>query len=547
MTTGIQDHVAAVEFRSQFPQLLRIMMDQTRHAKLLFLGYSMLLSGCSTSVDSVSAQAVDTPVLVAGNAHRTTSLRDLVGRGLKFNLDIKVAELEPQIAAQAVRKEQAVFEPAFKAASHAEYTKRPLNTREFLATGLPGAPGRNFNDRTADYSVGIVGKWQTGTEYDLSIKGNRYDNDLNAHSVTSPFYPEYDSFAGLTLTQPLLRGAGTEANLAGVHIAQANQRIAVIQRSRKAEDVALDITIHFCDLAYAFGEIKVRNEAVRLAESLAADNQRRLDQGVGSNVEILEAKSAAASRLDELELSVTRLIDVQGALCKLIGASGDVSPDSMIPAASGILFNPPTDRSGLLTAALHDRLDYRQAKISVKKQDIEIRYAKNQKWPQLDLKASCGVLGLDSSVTNAISRASSGDNPFWSVGLTLTIPLGGKEADSQVKTANLKKLQALMELQKIEQEIVIDIDSQLRMLQVHRRRIASAQCAVEFSTKRLDAENQKMAKGTTTGFAILEAQKDLTAARTQELSAISDFNRSAAKLVYQKGSLLQDIGFRLTE
>ena len=60
-----------------------------------------------------------------------------------------------------------------------------------------------------------------------------------------------------------------------------------------------------------------------------------------------------------------------------------------------------------------------------------------------------------------------------------------------------------------------------------RRRIASAQCAVEFSTKRLDAENQKMAKGTTTGFAILEAQKDLTTARTQELSAISDFNRSA--------------------
>ncbi|MCX6874888.1 MAG: TolC family protein [Verrucomicrobia bacterium] len=524
------------------------MMNHIRSAKLLLLGYSCLLSGCSTSTDTASAQApTGAPQPGAGTLSRTVSLRDLIGQGLEFNLDIKSARLEPLIAAQEVRKERAAFEPALQAATGTAYTKRPLNTRELLATGLPGTAGRDFNDGTADYSLGIVGKLSAGTQYDLSFKGNRYRNDLNENSLTSPFYPEYDSFAGLTLTQPLFRGAGVAVNMAPVNIAKASERIAVIQRSRKAEEIALDISIRYCDLSFAVGEIKVRTEAVRLAAALAADHQRRLEQGVGSNVEILEAQSAAASRTDELEVSVTRLLEVQAELCKLIGASNDASPDTMVPSSTGFLFDPPSDRAGLISSALRNRLDYRQARIGIEKQHIQIRYAQNQQWPQLDLKASCGVLGLDSSVGRAVARASSGNNPFWSVGLTLTIPLGGSEADSQVKAANLKNAQALMELQKIEQGIVIDIDSQLRILQVHRRRITSARAALELSRQRLDAEGQKMEKGTTTGFAMLEAQKDLTAARTQELSAIADFNRSAAKLAYQKGTLLQDVGFHVTE
>lgn len=528
--------------------LIEIMFDHIRRAKLLILGHSFLLSGCSTTTDMASAQAPTGLQHPGGEAFAgKTSLRNLIAQGLAFNLDIKSAELDPQIAAQDVRREESAFEPAFKASTGYEYTKRPLNTRELLASGLPGKAGRDFNDRTADYSIGIVGKLSPGTEYDLSFKGNRFENDLNADSFRSPFYPEYDSFAGLTLTQPLLRGAGRDVNLAAVNIARANERIAVIQRSRKAEEIALDIAVRYCDLAFAFGEINVRTDAVRLAESLAADNQRRLDQGVGSNVEILEAQAAAATRMDELELSVTRLIEVQAEICKLIGASHDVAPESMVPESIGFLFNPPTAREALISSALQNRLDYREARIGVEKQDIEILYAKNQKYPQIDLKASCGVLGLEGSASKAVSRASSGDNPFWSVGITLTVPLGGKEADAQVRSADMKKMQALMQLQKIEQDIVIEIGSQLRILEVHRKRIASASAAVGISQKRLDAEGQKMEKGTTTGFAILEAQRDLTATRTQELSAIADFNRSAARLAYQKGTLLQDVGFRITE
>jgi outer membrane protein TolC len=530
------------------PSLQRMMAGPIRPANVLAVSCSVMLSGCSTSTElAVAGDGLVQVPVAARPATGTLALRELIRRGIEYNPGIKSVALDAAIRSQGVRREMAAFEPAFRATAGNEAAKRPLNTRELLATGLPGQAGRNFNDQTASYSAGLVGKLQTGTEYDLSFKGNRFKNDLNSTSPSSLFYPEYDSFAGLTITQPLLRGGGREVNLAQVNMAKADERIAVLERTRKTEEIALEITLRYCDLVFACSEIGVRREGRRLADSLASDHAKRVEQGIGTNVEVLEAQSAAENRADEVEVAITRMIEVQSELRKLVGPGEGLGSAAPPPAAAGVLFGVPANRDSLIAFAIRNRLDYRQARIGLEKQDIEVRYAKNQKWPQLDLNASCGVLGLDGSTGRAVSRAASGDNPFWSVGVSLTIPLGGSEADSQLQAANLRKMQALLELQKIEQQIVIEIEGQLAVLEVHRNRVATARKTVEIAAKLLDAENQKLAGGTTTGFAVLEAQRNLIAASSQELSAVNDYNRSAAKLAYMKGSLLGDVGFEVVE
>ena len=48
----------------------------------------------------------------------------------------------------------------------------------------------------------------------------------------------------------------------------------------------------------------------------------------------------------------------------------------------------------------------------------------------------------------------------------------------------------------------------------------------EFAERRLDAEQRKFAAGTSTSFFVFQAQRDLSQARTAEIQAISDYNKS---------------------
>src|SRR5206468_635522 len=57
-----------------------------------------------------------------------------------------------------------------------------------------------------------------------------------------------------------------------------------------------------------------------------------------------------------------------------------------------------------------------------KQDDIRLAYAKNQRWPQLDLKASYGLNGLGSGFDSAWDSVHSTDFPSWYVGVELRVP-----------------------------------------------------------------------------------------------------------------------------
>ena len=59
----------------------------------------------------------------------------------------------------------------------------------------------------------LGGLLPTGTRYNITIRSYELKNTLNREALAR-YYPEYTSSTVLTLSQPLLRGAGFKANLA---------------------------------------------------------------------------------------------------------------------------------------------------------------------------------------------------------------------------------------------------------------------------------------------------------------------------------------------
>ena len=65
-----------------------------------------------------------------------------------------------------------------------------------------------------------------------------------------------------------------------------------------------------------------------------------------------------------------------------------------------------------------------------------------------------------------------------------------------------------------------------RQVQTNQKRVDSARAARELAERRLEAEEKKFAAGIQTSFFVFQAQRDLAQARTNEIRAIADYNKS---------------------
>ena len=62
------------------------------------------------------------------------------------------------------------------------------------------------------------------------------------------------------------------------------------------------------------------------------------------------------------------------------------------------------------------------------------------------------------------------------------------------------------------------------------RRVETTAVSRQLSERRLEAEERKLATGTSTSFFVFQAQRDLAQARNNELLAVIDYRRSIVDL-----------------
>ena len=81
-----------------------------------------------------------------------------------------------------------------------------------------------------------------------------------------------------------------------------------------------------------------------------------------------------------------------------------------------------------------------------------------------------------------------------------------------------------------ELQVVTQVRNVARQVQTNQKRVESTRASRGLNEQRLDAEQRKLAAGTSTNFIVFQTQRDLAQARNNELSAILDYNRSVVDL-----------------
>lgn len=457
---------------------------------------------------------------------------------LAANFRIQVEEFNPQIADARRLQESGVFDPRIEASITYDENRRDLRT---LDPGFQLLESNRFADTSGVVGeAGLVGLTPWGLTYDLGVAVTRTTDDR------TPIDERFDSFIGGSIVQPLLRGFGTDVNLAQIRIARADQAISAWSLRQKLIDVITDTAFVYNNLYASIRNLEVEIRSRDLAAQTLQDNRKRAEIGVMTELDVVQALADVAAREERVLVAERLVLDNENFLKQLVTDEVASILDTRVrveqpPIDLDFAFDLQSD----LEAAFDLRPDYRQALLDIQKQNINVIFTRNQALPRLDLVGSLGLNGIDTSLGRSISEIATPSNVAASAGAIFSLPVPNREARGALQISELGTAQALVALKQLEQSIYVETDNAAGQIVTARKRIEATTAARVAAARTLEAAQSRLASGTATTFEVLQFQRDFAEAEISELQAYTDYQNAIAEYARVTGTTLTRYGLEL--
>ena len=469
--------------------------------------FCLLFSASLLNARAPEVQAPASPVI-----HLT--LRKAIQLAIENNLAIKVAEFNPDIADARITAELGAFDPSL-----------------ILNATHNSVNSTNSETQTGDFGLGVGGTSLYGTQYNVGLAN------------TATRYRQYSTGAQFALTQPLLRGFGSDVNLASLRIARNNRQSSAWEFKQGIIDVVTQTVFVYNELYSALRNYEAAQHSRDLALELCKEEKVRAELGVKIELDVVTAQAEAASREEAVLLAKNNIENNERLLKQLITSDTKTLLETQVAIEP-----PPTAAIGKMDVevgvreALRERPDYQQALLALQTRRINVVTARNGALPRLDLVGSLNLLGLDSNNIADSLRFfdSSTRNPqSWSVGALLSIPIGNRTAKGRLQAARLLDAQALVTLKQLEQTIIVDVANAAGEVDTAHQRIDSTNEALRLAKESLSAGEKRHTAGSATTFEVLQLQKSMTEAAAAVIRAEADYRKALSEYDRQTGATLR--------
>ena len=472
---------------------------------------------------------------------RRLTLADCVGLALENDLDLKIERIARGEAELEVDAALGGYDPTATLSAkrtHEETAGESAGTAE----GALDVLGSETDNDAFSASVGGATALG-GLSYEVGARTGRSDGTRDGN----PFDTSTGS-AGVTLTQPLLKGFKTDAVRYQVAVARKQSQEAVLRLEDRLQDTLAEVESAWYALIQSREAIRVQEEAVALATRLYEDNRLKVRIGAMSILDEKQAESQAASARADLSAARRSYAEAQNRLKTLLFADQRTYRGLGIDAAGELRAEPAdVDPAASGDRALERRPDLRASRLALERQGIAVAYQRNQTLPALDLVAGAGVAASDEETTrDAFDRMESADEPYWTVGVTLTVPLGNRAAKSRHAQSLAAREKMVLQLRQLEETALVEVDNAAASVETGWERVQATREAREYAEQALEAEQRKLDSGKSTSFVVLQLQRDLTSARKAEIEALADYNLQRSALALAEGAMLERHGVAIS-
>jgi outer membrane protein TolC len=470
------------------------------------------------------------------------SLRDCIELAIENNLDLQISRRGPQISNYNLSGSYSAYDPTLRVETTGSQSTRP----------------GNFNQETGEFNNGGYSQslsYLTSLNGLLPLSGLRYSAFTSIgrteNGLDQPLFNDYTVAAGANLTLPLLRDSWIDSFRTTIEINKENLKRSELDLQQQVMLTLLQVEQAYYDLVYARETITVQQTAFEAANRLLQENRKRVEVGAMAPLEEKSAEAQAAASRASLIAAQGNYGTSMRILKNLISADYSPMRDTVLNPTeklSAIPTSPQVQDSWL--KGLTQRPDLETLRLALRQRNINIRYQKNQLYPVLDLVGSYRAVGYandaigisipgDAQFPSAFNDVARRRVPSSSISLQLSVPLGNISARNNLRASRAALEQALLTLKKQEQQVMVEIDNAIAMVRTNFERVGATREAREFAKDAWDAEQKKLENGKSTSYEVLLKQRDYIRTLSDEIQALSDYNKTLADLSYKEGSILE--------
>lgn len=321
-------------------------------------------------------------------------------------------------------------------------------------------------------------------------------------------------------------------------VAAAKERLMAANVGFNAthQKIVFQVTDRFYELGTARQKVLVTRSALEAAQTVERAVQARIDNGLATRPELLQAQQQSAQSAFEVEATLGAESDARVALAESIGVLPIIPIKVADLSQRGPLDQADRSVDDLIARALSQRPDLvaRLAEVNAKRE--EIRKARAEYYPKVALEAHVSETRLDVSI--AESKYFGDTRPTYGAFLTMSIPI----FDGFARRHKLEMAQA--DLQGAENELAGARDAAVREVwkaytnfKTALRKQESAAKLMTASQNAFDAVLESYKNGLGAYPELVGAERNLTSARSVSHDTQSAIFTSAAALALSVGDL----------
>jgi len=490
-------------------------------------------------------------------APRDLTLDQAIGLALRGNEGLVIERHALAAARARETAAKGAYDPILELSGGWSKSSQPLNSA-YPGAVTPIAP----EARAREAGVSLEQLLPSGGVVALRASGSRETTD----GTLALLSPAFRTRVGIEFRQPLLRDLATDAARRDVRAARSDRRGAIASLRRAVSETIAAVEQSYWTLVAARLGVQVREEAVRLAEAQLVETQARVRTGTVPRTELAQPQAERERRLGELLAAREAQARSENTLKLLIltGAGDPLWEAQLAPAESAGVDTTPIDVAAAMRHALASRPELELAASVVERRRAETGFARNGIWPSLDAVVSYDRFGLAGSASpsgpggsipgrlsgglgQSFETLGDGDFDAARVALVLGLPIRNRAARGSAEAARRVERQAEAELASVRKAIRAEVLDAAAALETADQRIGAARAGREAAETQLSAERDRFATGLTTNFLVLTRQNDLSRARLDEISALTDYRRARTEMARARGSLIEDRGVQVDE
>jgi outer membrane protein TolC len=454
----------------------------------------------------------------------------------------------------------ASYDPALTAIVGEEHQTTPLANQQIY-----GVPSLQLN--TGQVNAEFTQAFPTGTSLTVDFNNNR-------QTTNSPFFnlsPVLNSMFRISIQQQLLAGFGFGANFRYLRIAKNDKKISEVAFKGQAIATITQIENIYWDLVKAYEEAQVTEQSLAFAQQAFDTAKKQLQLESIPTMDVMRAEAEVSKRDEDLTVARTTL-QLQELLIKngLTKSLDDAVLEAIPVIPTDRLESTPAAASpgvqDLIALALQDRTELTESDVDLANRQISRIAARNALLPSLSLVGFYGASGLAgplnpiyniSGVPNSSSVptnfAGALENTFnltapdYFVGFNLNLPIRNRVAKSDQYRSELEYRQAELRREQLKKQVRIEVRNAQYALEQSAARVAAARKARELAQRTFETMQKEQTLGAGSTYQTMTAQRDLSLAELDLVTALTVFEKAKVELDRATGSTLEHNGVEIRD